>query len=142
MAMSVGAKRKGAIADINVTPMADVMIVLLIIFMVTVPLVSQAPVPLPEAVHPVAHEGDRVEIVVRADGGMSVGETTFPTPEALAAYLAARSSLSAGRTTVLLEADRDASYGAVARGLAACRAGGVRTVALAAERRPEIGRTR
>jgi biopolymer transport protein ExbD len=43
MAMSVGGPRTGAIADINVTPMADVMIVLLIIFMVATPIIDVRP---------------------------------------------------------------------------------------------------
>ena len=44
MAMSVGGNRSGAIAAINVTPMADVMIVLLIIFMVMTPIIGRGPV--------------------------------------------------------------------------------------------------
>ena len=51
MAMTVGAGRKGAIAEINVTPMADVMIVLLIIFMVATPIIAGSPVRLPDAAH-------------------------------------------------------------------------------------------
>src|SRR5688572_2864174 len=50
MSMSVGGKKGGAIADINVTPMADIMIVLLIIFMVITPMLQkQVDVKLPTA---------------------------------------------------------------------------------------------
>ena len=42
MSMAVGGKKGGAIADINVTPMADIMIVLLIIFMVITPMLQKA----------------------------------------------------------------------------------------------------
>src|SRR5262245_66036791 len=50
MAMAVGGKKGGAIAAINVTPMADIMIVLLIIFMVITPMLQkQVDVKLPTA---------------------------------------------------------------------------------------------
>jgi len=50
MAMNVGHKNSGLVADINVTPLVDVMLVLLIIFMVTAPLVQQGvDVDLPRA---------------------------------------------------------------------------------------------
>ena len=62
MALSVGRPRGGAIAEINVTPMADVMIVLLIIFMVTAPIIAGPPVPLPAAVHPTEHKGETLNV--------------------------------------------------------------------------------
>src|SRR5580765_6851716 len=50
MAMAVGGKKGGPVADINVTPMADIMIVLLIIFMVITPLITKGiDVELPKA---------------------------------------------------------------------------------------------
>ena len=50
MSMAVGDKKGSAIADINVTPMADIMIVLLIIFMVITPLINKGvDVELPKA---------------------------------------------------------------------------------------------
>ena len=64
MAMSVGRSRGGPIADINVTPMADVMIVLLIIFMVATPIIAR-PVELPRASHLTQHKGEKLEIVLR-----------------------------------------------------------------------------
>ena len=136
MAMEVGRTPKGAIADINVTPMADVMIVLLIIFMVATPLIVRSPVPLPDASHAVDHPGDRLEIVVRSTGAIELGGVPFLDADAFSDYVAARSSTSASPITVLVEADRDAVYEEVARVLSACRRAGVPEVALAAERRP------
>mgnify|MGYP001758516123 FL=1 len=50
MAFSSGSKQKGPMADINVTPLVDVMLVLLIIFIITTPLMShKVPIKLPEA---------------------------------------------------------------------------------------------
>ena len=58
MTMNVGSKRTGAIAEINVTPMADVMIVLLIIFMVVTPIISRIDANLPPATFSKEGAGD------------------------------------------------------------------------------------
>jgi biopolymer transport protein ExbD len=91
MALSVGRPRGGAIAEVNVTPMADVMIVLLIIFMVTAPIIAGPPVPLPTAVYPTEHKGETLNVVVRADGAVSIEGSPLSDSVALA-YLAARAS--------------------------------------------------
>ena len=134
MAISVGAGRKGAIAEINVTPMADVMIVLLIIFMVMTPIVASTPVPLPEAANATAHRGERIEVVLGANGTIRVGTESFGSAEAFSDYLAVRSAGGAG-PTILIEADRGVAYTEVARLLAACRRAGTLEVALAARKR-------
>jgi biopolymer transport protein ExbD len=133
MAMGISRRRGGAIAEINVTPMADVMIVLLIIFMVATPLIVQAPVRLPGAEHAAEHRNERLEILLRNDGSVVVAGTPLPV-EALSGWMAGRAA-SAARTTVLVQADREAPYDAVARVLAACRTAGVAEVGLAARRR-------
>ena len=83
MAMSVGRPRTGAIAEINVTPMADVMIVLLIIFMVATPVIVGAPVRLPGAEHSVEHKEERLEVVIRATGEVTAGGLAFSGADAL-----------------------------------------------------------
>ncbi len=133
MAMSVGSGRKGAIAEINVTPMADVMIVLLIIFMVMTPIVVNPPVQLPEATQATDHKGERIEVVLGTNGLITAGKDTFGSPEAFGDYLAVRSAGGAG-PTVLILADRGVAYTEVARVLAACRKAGTLEVALAARR--------
>lgn len=137
MAMSVGRPRKGAIAEINVTPMADVMIVLLIIFMVTAPILARPPVRLPPAAHSLERAGERLEIVVRSTGEVAVAGTPLVGIEGLTDYVAARASLSAEPLVVMVQADGDAEYTAVGRVLAACGRAGVKRVALATEPRVE-----
>jgi biopolymer transport protein ExbD len=134
MAMSVGAARRGAIAEINVTPMADVMIVLLIIFMVATPIIARSPVQLPEAARAAEHARGGIEIVVRANGAVSVDGT--PADVALVEQMLA--SRGASLPPVRVQADRAASYDDVSRVLAACRRAGAAEVALAA--RPRLGR--
>jgi len=52
MAMNVGGEEGGAIASINTTPLVDVMLVLLIIFLITIPVITKTvPVTLPKAVN-------------------------------------------------------------------------------------------
>src|SRR5262245_55748989 len=117
MALSVGRPRGGAIAEINVTPMADVMIVLLIIFMVTAPILAGPPVPLRPARHPTEHKGETLDIVVHADGAVAIEGTAFPDSASLADYLAARASATRS-LLLLIQADRDVAYRDLERVLA------------------------
>jgi len=135
MAMNVGGPRTGAIADINVTPMADVMIVLLIIFMVATPIITGAPVKLPVAAHVTQHKKEKLEIVLRRGGGVAIDGVSLASTDLLAEYLDARAPVPES-LLVLIQADRDASYAEVARVLAACRHARVGEVALAAELKP------
>jgi biopolymer transport protein ExbD len=125
----------GTIADINVTPMADVMIVLLIIFMVATPIIARAPVKLPEATHLTQHKKEKLEILLRRGGGIAVDGVPLASTELLTEYLNARTP-SPESLLVLVQADRHASYAEVARVLAACRQARVSEVALAAELKP------
>jgi biopolymer transport protein ExbD len=135
MALSVGHTRGGAIAEINVTPMADVMIVLLIIFMVTAPLFVQAPVALPSAVHPTEHNGETLRVVVRADGAVSIEGSPLSDSVVLADYLAARAAATRS-LLILIQADRDVPYRDLERVLTASRTSGASEIALAADLRP------
>jgi len=134
MAMGVGRPCRGAIAEINVTPMADVMIVLLVIFMVATPVIVGAPVQLPPALHPVDQRQERLEVVVRSSGQLTAGGLPFSGADALAEWLSARKA-SGGDAIVLVQADRGVRYGEVAALLSAVRRAGVAEIALATERR-------
>ena len=91
MAMNVGGgPRTGTIADINVTPMADVMIVLLIIFMVATPIIARPPVKLPDATHLTQHKREKLEIVLRRGGSVAIDGTSLASADLLAEYLGAR----------------------------------------------------
>src|SRR5574340_131422 len=65
MSMAVGGKKGGPMADINVTPMADIMIVLLIIFMVITPMLQKGvDVKLPQAGNTKERKDDAKTIIV------------------------------------------------------------------------------
>ena len=117
--------------------MADVMIVLLIIFMVATPIIVTAPVPLPAAAHPTEHKAETLDVVVRADGGVRIAGTPFASSTSLTEYLAARASATQS-LVILIQADRDVAYRDLDRVLAACRASGASEVGLSTELRPEI----
>jgi biopolymer transport protein ExbD len=80
MAMSVGGKG-AAIADINITPFADVCLVLLIIFMVVTPLLQKGvPVNLPTARNPEpqAEKESNINISIQSDGKIYYGAKWIP----------------------------------------------------------------
>jgi biopolymer transport protein TolR len=134
MAMNVG-KSRGAIAEINVTPMADVMIVLLIIFMVMTPLINAGAVPLPPAPHvdESRDPGKALVLVLAHDGALSIADQPAGHFEAALAQLTALAQADPTRP-VWIKADRGVRYAWIASLLEACRQGGAGDITLATER--------
>jgi biopolymer transport protein TolR len=120
-------------AEINVTPLVDVMLVLLIIFMVTAPLMtSGVPVDLPES-KAAALEQDQepVTITIDTDGAIYI-EDQLVAPEELGASLdqiKAASSEEAG-PRVQLRADQALNYGQVVAVMGELNRAGLRRLAL------------
>ena len=116
------------ISDINVTPLVDVMLVLLVIFIILAPLFAQAlRVDLPEAEAPPSAEPVVADLTLAADGTLSLdGETVAA--KALPRLLAARQAESP-ELVVRLSADEAVPYGEVARLLARVREAGVERLA-------------
>ncbi|MHA6332959.1 ExbD/TolR family protein [Qipengyuania sp. CAU 1752] len=121
MAMGVLASRRGRnsrrapMAEINVTPFVDVMLVLLIIFMVTAPLLnSGVPVELPESrANALPDEPETVTISISDDGTIYIDDAP-QIPGQLAESLAAIPMSSEGTPPqVTLRADRTLDYGRV-----------------------------
>ena len=94
MAMSVGGNTGGPVSEINVTPLADVMLVLLIIFMITAPLMSHTvtitvPVAAPKSIEEKI-ETPPLDLAIKEDGSMYlqdqlVNETQLKSQLAVAA---------------------------------------------------------
>lgn len=111
-------------SDINVTPFVDVMLVLLIIFMVTAPLMQQGmDVNLPETTtQPLRVKDDPLVLTVQKDGKYFLARKEVPLAELvvkLEAIFDAR-----GSSEIFLRADRDAPYGVVVKAMAAAREAG------------------
>jgi len=117
------------LAEINVTPLVDVMLVLLIIFMVTAPMLATGiKVNLPSArtAEPLESR-DPVVVVVAKDGAVSVGKDSVSRDQ-LAATVEAK--LAASNGVVQLRGDRDAAYGDVVSVMDDLAANGVTRIAI------------
>ena len=130
-------RSSGALSDINVTPMADIMIVLLIIFMVVTPMVSNTPgLVLPGSrTADEKHEGSVV--LLKASGAIEMSGEPFASPAELAIRLQARLETPGSSRLVQVKADRGLAYGQVMAVLNACRTAGAHRIALMATR--EVG---
>src|SRR5579862_5211699 len=90
MAMSVGNQEEGgAIASINTTPLVDVMLVLLIIFLITIPVINKTvKVDLPKAVNiPTQTKPENITIAVDKEGIIYWNDKGVPSRDALLAFI-------------------------------------------------------
>jgi biopolymer transport protein TolR len=125
--------RRRALSQINVTPFVDVMLVLLIIFMVTAPLMQQGiDVDLPETTtQPIRVRTDPLILSVKQDGSYFLGRQQVPLEELvtkLEAVFDARGSYD-----VYLRADKKAPYGVVVKAMAAAREAGSKQLGIVTE---------
>ena len=128
-----GRARRAPMSEINVTPLVDVMLVLLIIFMVTAPLlVAGVPVDLPESrAQALDQQAQPVQIALDRDGGIFVDDvavTAAQLPQRLAS-IAAEPAPPEGRR-IYLRADRTLDYGRVMRVMGELNRAGLNRVAL------------
>jgi biopolymer transport protein TolR len=128
--------RPKPVSEINVTPLVDVMLVLLIVFMIAAPLLTVGvAVDLPEtAAKPIPDQGEPLTVTVAADGAIYVQETPVeidalvPTLEAIA---------TAGYDQrIYIRGDRSRSYGEIVRVMGRINAAGFRQLALVTD--PEL----
>jgi biopolymer transport protein TolR len=132
--------RRSPMAEINVTPMVDVMLVLLIIFMVTAPLlVAGVPVDLPDSkAGALDQEAKPVQVALDRSGAIFVDSQPVAAAE-LPARLAriAASSREPGGPRLFLRADRGLDYGKVMAVMGEINAAGLRRVALVSTQQSE-----
>ena len=139
MGVSLGSKSRGGrsrrapMAEINVTPLVDVMLVLLIIFMVTAPLlVAGVPVDLPESrAGALDQQAKPVQIALDKDGGLFIDDhpvSDAALPQRLSA-IAAEPAPPEGRR-IYLRADKALDYGRVMRVMGELNRAGLNHVAL------------
>jgi biopolymer transport protein TolR len=125
-----GRRKYAPMSEINVTPMVDVMLVLLVIFMITAPLLTVGvPVQLPKTKAAAMTDPDQPVVVsVEKDGKIHLQETEIALDE-LGPRLAA---ITANKpdTTIYVRADQDTNYGTFAQVLAELQASGFSKVGL------------
>ena len=109
------ASRRAPMAEINVTPFVDVMLVLLIIFMVTAPLLAAGvPIDLPESrANALAPEEDPVTISIDGDGFIYFGEDRLAAGELPERLANIRPRADGTLPQVTLRADQGLQYGRV-----------------------------
>ncbi len=130
-------ERSRPMSDINVTPFVDVMLVLLIVFMVTAPLLSAGvPVDLPEAnAKPLAIEKEPVTVTIDAEGRVFIKDTEVPVDD-----LVARLSDAVGGKLderVYIRGDKTVSYGAIMRVVGNINGAGFRNIGLVSVKEPD-----
>ena len=123
--MTAGGNSDRFMSDINVTPLVDVMLVLLIIFMVTAPMMMQGvDVSLPETTaEPLKSEKENLVITINKDNNVYINDfqvTVDFLREKLAKILEGRRDRE-----VFLKADKDISYGTVVQVMAEIKGAGV-----------------
>ncbi len=126
-----GRRSKAVMADINVTPFVDVMLVLLVIFMITAPLMTAGvPVDLPKTTAKAISQPDNVplEISLDAKGNVYMGDTKL-TQEQMIAKLQAIAAETTERR-VYIRADQRLDYGKVVGVMAAVNGLGFTKIAL------------
>jgi biopolymer transport protein TolR len=111
--MATTARRRGLITDINVTPLVDIMLVLLIIFMLTAHLIAKQAieVQLPKAAQSTAVEATTLAITLTREGRMYLNGVETP-PAVLRETIRAAVAKDA-KTQVIIAGDKNVSHGRV-----------------------------
>jgi biopolymer transport protein TolR len=131
-------RRHGVMADINVTPMVDVMLVLLIVFMVSAPLLTVGvPVDLPQTQAKSLEKGAEplvVSVTLKGDVFLQSSDTPIAIEELVPKLKAVTDARGGGfDERIYVRADRKADWGAVMRVMGRLSAAGFRKVALVTE---------
>src|SRR5882672_3565566 len=130
MAMSVGTgdeAEEEAISSINTTPLVDVMLVLLIIFLITIPVVTQSvTLSLPKETNIVrVTKPENVELAVTKDGDIYWNTALVPDTEALVKRLGKIAVLNP-QPEVHIRGDEKSRYESVGKVVYACQRAGIR----------------
>ena len=139
MAVGNQSSNGNIIAEINITPLTDVMLVLLIIFMVTATFFVTEPameVELPPAVSsdPIPKQDGEITVIVNAQGQLFVNETETSAEQLTQALLEAARETESERKVVVVRGDTEAAYGQIIWIMDSARLVGLRNVSLSTRR--------
>jgi len=131
--MTPNSRDNGFMSDINVTPFVDVMLVLLIIFMVTAPMMTQGvDIDLPEAANELIGS-EKEQLIITIDRENQVYINNFKVPvDSLQEKLV---KIFEGRvdSEVFLKADKDVSYGMVVQVMSLIKGAGINNLGMVTE---------
>jgi biopolymer transport protein TolR len=140
MSMNVGGQQGGLKADINVTPLVDVMLVLLIIMMLVAPMLQKGvDVKLPSASNTTDKPDTQGQTVVGIQANKQVFLNSVPVRQADLTTRVSDLMESATEKVVLIKADEDVDYGTVMETMDNLRAAGVEDMGLITERKVRVG---
>ena len=128
-------RRKAVMAEINVTPMVDVMLVLLIIFMVSAPLLTVGvPLDLPQTqAKSLDQQKDPLTLSVNLKGQVFLNDTEIPMDDLVAKLKAITDARGGLDERIFVRGDKKVDYGTVMRVMGRLSAAGFRRVALVTE---------
>ena len=136
MAMDLGGAKGGVKSDINVTPLVDVMLVLLIIMMIVTPMLQQGvSVRLPEATNYAAKPQSDEQTVIAIGADKSFYLNAKPVREQELATRVNELLESKKEKIVLIRADQEVEYGAVMAAMDQLRQAGIEDIGLVTEKR-------
>ncbi len=129
MALSLPSRSsdRRVLSEINVTPLVDVMLVLLVIFMVTTPMLQRATdVDLPRAARAEVKEEQRVTLTLTREGRIFLNDQEVPRAELVQRLTA----LASGERLVHFRGDARVPYGLVIEVMDAVKAAGIETIGM------------
>jgi biopolymer transport protein ExbD len=136
MSMSVGpaADEATVMSSINTTPLVDVMLVLLIIFLITIPVITKTvPVVLPKAVNiPTRTKPENITIAVDKDGNIYWNDKRVADRSALLGFIK-EAAVRKPQPEIHIRGDKDTRYEAIGRVMYAIQRGGVQKVGFLTE---------
>ena len=140
MAMDLGGAKGGVKSDINVTPLVDVMLVLLIIMMLVAPLLQQGVnVKLPQAANTVDKPETQGQTVVAIGANKDMYVNAKPVREAELATKINELLENQKEKIVLIKADEEVEYSAVMAAMDQLRQAGIEDIGLITERKKGVG---
>jgi biopolymer transport protein ExbD len=130
-----------AISEINVTPLVDVMLVLLIIFLITIPVITQSvKVELPKAANiPTQTKPENINIAVDREGNMYWNTMLVPTQDALLTRIKAVAVMDP-QPEIHVRGDRGTAYEHIGRVIVLAQRGGIQKIGFITE--PDRGLAR
>jgi biopolymer transport protein ExbD len=136
MSMSVGGSSDEVtvMSNINTTPLVDVMLVLLIIFLITIPVINKTvPVDLPKAVNiPTQTKPENITIAVDKNGNIYWNDKGVPSRDALLAYIR-EAAVRKPQPEIHIRADKETRYESIGRVMYAIQRGGIQKVGFLTE---------